>query len=100
LPRRWAISPRPIALMLTFGRVRLARRPDLGRFLRPLDDADQQWLAALVTRRRQLVAMRLSERQRLQITPKKLHPSVEAIITAIKAQLDDVEGQTLKGRCL
>lgn len=71
----------------------LARRADLGRFLRPLDDAGQQWLAALLTRRRQLVAMMLSERQRLQITPKKLHPSLEAIIQAIKAQLDDIEGQ-------
>jgi transposase len=71
----------------------LARRPDLARLLRPLDDADQQWLAALVTRRRQLVAMRLAERQRLQITPKKLHPSLQAIMAAIKAQLDEVEGQ-------
>ena len=71
----------------------LIRRPDLSRFLRPMDDAEQQWLAALVTRRRQLVAMMTSERQRLQITPKKLHPSLEAIIQAIKAQLDDVEAQ-------
>jgi transposase len=58
-----------------------------------MDEVDQQWLAALVTRRRQLVAMMTSERQRLQITPAKLHPSIEAIIKAIKAQLDDVEGQ-------
>lgn len=71
----------------------LARRPDFSRFVRPMDDIDQQWLAALVTRRRQLVAMMTSERQRLQITPKKLHPSIEAILEAIKAQLDDVDGQ-------
>jgi len=79
-------------VLAEFGQT-LARRKDLARFLRPMDDADQRWLAALVTRRRQLVAMMLSERQRLQITPKKLHPSLEAIITAIKAQLDDVEAQ-------
>lgn len=79
-------------VLAEFGQT-LARRPDLGRFLRPMDDADQQWLAALVTRRRQLVAMMLSERQRLQITPVKLHPSLEAIIAALKAQLDDVEAQ-------
>jgi transposase len=79
-------------VLAEFGQT-LARRPDLTRFLRPMDDVDQQWLAALVTRRRQLVAMMTSERQRLQITPKKLHPSLEAIIKAIKAQLDDVEGQ-------
>lgn len=79
-------------VLAEFGQT-LARRPDLSRFLRPMDDVDQQWLAALVTRRRQLVAMMTSERQRLQITPKKLHPSIEAIIKAVKAQLDDVEGQ-------
>jgi transposase len=71
----------------------LVRREDLARFVRPVADECQQWLAALVTRRRQLLAMLGSERQRLQITPKKLHPSIEAIIAAIKAQLDDLEAQ-------
>ncbi len=66
----------------------LLRRDDLARFLRPAVDAQQQWLAALVTRRRQLLTMLNAERQRLQITPPKLHPSIEAIVTAIKAQLD------------
>ena len=33
-------------VLAEFGQT-LARRPDLSRFLRPLDDADQQWLAAL-----------------------------------------------------
>lgn len=61
--------------------------------LRPLADEQQQWLSALVTRRRQLLTMLLSERQRLQITPKGLHPSIEAIVAAIKAQLDDIEAQ-------
>lgn len=71
----------------------LLRREDLARFVRPVADQCQQWLAALVTRRRQLLAMLGSERQRLQITPKKLHPSIEAIVAAIKAQLDDLEAQ-------
>jgi len=79
-------------VLAEFGQT-LVRRPDLARFLRPMEAAEQQWLAALVTRRRQLVAMMTSERQRLQITPKRLHPSLEAIIRAIKAQLDDVEAQ-------
>lgn len=71
----------------------LVRREDLTRFLRPVTDERQQWLAALVTRRRQLLTMLHSERQRLQITPKKLHASIEAIVAAIKAQLDDIETQ-------
>ena len=71
----------------------LVRREDPGRFLRPLTNEQQHWLAALVTRRRQVLTMLLSERQRLQITPKGLHPSIEAIVAAIKAQLDDIEAQ-------
>ena len=71
----------------------LMRRDDLARFLRHVADERQQWLAALVTRRRQLLTMLNSERQRLQITPRKLHPSIEAIVAAIKAQLDDLERQ-------
>ena len=71
----------------------LVHREDLARFVRPVADECQQWLAALVTRRRQLLAMLGSERQRLQITPRKLHPSIEAIVAAIKAQLDDLERQ-------
>jgi len=71
----------------------LVHRDDLARFLRPLANECQQWLAALVTRRRQLLAMLHSERQRLQITPRKLHASIEAIVKAIKAQLDEIEEQ-------
>ena len=71
----------------------LARREDLQRFLRPMADAQQQWLAALVMRRRQLLTMLHAERQRLQITPPKLHPSIEAIVAAIKVQLEDLDNQ-------
>lgn len=71
----------------------LVRREDLARLLRPLADTHQQWLAALVTRRRQLLTMLNSERQRLQITPNKLHPSIEAIVKAIKKQLDDLDAK-------
>jgi transposase len=71
----------------------LVDRDDLARFIRPLADADQQWLAALVTRRRQLIAMLNMEQLRLKITPARLCASVEAIIVAIKAQLEDIEAQ-------
>ncbi|RMX08946.1 IS110 family transposase [Corticibacter populi] len=84
-----AVDARMLAELATV----LVRREDLGRFLRPLADELQQWLAALVTRRRQLLSMMHSERQRLQITPKKLHASIEAIVAAIKAQLDEIEAQ-------
>lgn len=71
----------------------LARRPDAERFIRPLTDPEQQDLAALVTRRRQLVSMQLSERQRLRLARPVARPSIEALLEAIARQLDDVEAE-------
>lgn len=71
----------------------LVRRDDFGRFLRPLPDSEQQDLAALVGRRRQLVTMLGSERQRLAQARATVRPSIEAIILAIRSQLDLVEGE-------
>ena len=71
----------------------LARRDDLERYLRPLPDAQQQDLAALVARRRQLVTMLGAERQRLAHARAAVRPSLEAIIRAIRHQLDLVEGE-------
>lgn len=71
----------------------LVRRPDLNSFIRPLPDDKQQTLAALVTRRRQLLTMLGAERQRLQLAITKVRPSIEAMIVAIRAQLDEVELQ-------
>lgn len=71
----------------------LVRRDDLASLIRPLADAQQQALAAMVTRRRQLVTMMLSERQRLQLAIAVIRPSIEAMIEAIRKQLDDVEAQ-------
>ena len=71
----------------------LLSRDDLARFIRPLEDEQQRALAALVTRRRQLVGMLVSERQRLQLAIAVVRPSIEAVIAAIAAQLDEIEGQ-------
>jgi transposase len=62
--------------------------------VRPLSGPGQQDLAALVTRRRQLVAMQLSERQRL--ARPLARPSIEAILEAIARQLDEVDAQMLR----
>lgn len=80
------------ALLAEFAGV-LARRPDCERFIRPLTEPEQQDLAALVTRRRQLVAMQLSERQRLRLARAVTRPSIEALLEAIARQLDDVEAE-------
>lgn len=73
----------------------LVRRDDLAHFIRPLANSEQQALAALVTRRRQLLAMLLGERQRLQLAMALVRPSIEAMIQAIRVQLDEVEAQML-----
>ena len=73
----------------------LARRDDLARFIRPLTDLQQQQLAALVTRRRQLLTMLIAERQRLQLAVPMVRPSIEAMIQVIRAQLDDLEAQMI-----
>jgi transposase len=74
----------------------LLTRPDLARYLKPLESLEQQDLAALVTRRRQLVAMLGMERQRLAFARPTVRGSVEALIAAIKKQLDDVDGEMAK----
>lgn len=71
----------------------LARRPDLPRLVQPLPDALQRELSALVTRRRQLLTMLGSERLRLPLATPTVRPSIEVMIQAIKAQLDEIEGQ-------
>jgi transposase len=71
----------------------LLRRSDLMRFVRPLPDAQQRELAALVTRRRQLLTMLVSERLRLPLATAKVRPSIEALIATIRAQLDDIDAQ-------
>lgn len=80
------------ATLAEFAQV-LARRPDCERFIRPLSVPEQQDLAALVTRRRQLVAMQLSERQRLRLARPVTRPSIEAIIEAIGKQFDEIEAE-------
>ncbi|MED5620143.1 IS110 family transposase [Ideonella sp. BN130291] len=81
------------ARMLAEFAATLLRRDDLASLLRPMADSDQQALAALVTRRRQLLSMLLSERQRMQLAIAVVRPSIEAMIEAIRKQLDEVEAQ-------
>ncbi len=90
---RLAKTDRIDARMLAEFAAVLASRGDLASLIRPLADAQQQALAAMVTRRRQLVTMMLSERQRLQLAIAVVRPSIEAMIEAIRKQLDDVEAQ-------
>lgn len=90
---RLAKTDRIDAAMLAEYAATLLRREDLARFLLPLTEARQKDLAALVTRRRQLVTMLVSERQRLQMATAMVRPGIEAVIKFLRSQIDDVEGQ-------
>jgi transposase len=58
---------------------------------RPLPDAEAQVLSALVTRRRQVIAMLVAEQQRLPTTSPALRPRVEAHIAWLRAERDDLD---------
>jgi transposase len=66
---------------------------------RPLASIEQRALGALVARRRQLVAMLVSERQRLGVAHARAKPSIEAVIELLLKQLADIDAdvqRTLK----
>lgn len=77
-------------MLAEFARV-LHQHPERGRFIKPLADAELQRLQALVLRRRQLVGMFTSERQRLRMSHASARPSIERVIEFLKAQIDDIE---------
>jgi transposase len=90
---RLAKTDRIDAAMLAEYAATLLGREDLVRFLLPIADVHQRELAALVTRRRQLVTMLVSERLRLQLATPLIRPGIERVIEVLRAQIDDIEGQ-------
>lgn len=65
----------------------IARHPQRARYLRELPDAQRAHLAALVMRRRQLLAMRTEESNRLHTAHPAARKSVQAMLSAIDKQL-------------
>jgi transposase len=57
--------------------------------LRPLKDAQTQELEALLTRRRQLLAMLVAERQRLSLAPTAIRPDINAHIAWLVKRVKD-----------
>ena len=74
----------------------LAHHPERERFVRVLPTPEQQVLQALVARRRQLVAMRVAEQQRLSVSHVVARKSIETLIEAIRAQITEVEAELAK----
>jgi transposase len=69
-----------------------AVKPDF----RPLPDAAQRELEALVSRRRQLVEMRAGETKRMQTARPVVRPNIEEVIHFLSKQIDDLDDDLKK----
>ncbi len=79
-------------MLAAFARV-LHQHPERDRFIKPLADAELQQLQALVLRRRQIVQMLTSERQRWRLAHAVAKPSLERHIEFLKSELGDSDGE-------
>lgn len=82
-------------MLAAFARV-LYQHPQRERFVKPLASQELQRLQALVLRRRQIVQMVASERQRLRIAHVAARPSIERVIAFLKVELDDSDGEVAR----
>lgn len=67
----------------------LIQKPDVQKFLLPIKDSHRKELEALMARRNQLIAIRTAERNRLELSPVVVKPSIEAMLEAIQKLLDE-----------
>ena len=79
------------ALVLSDMARTLLARGDLSKLVKPLPDAQQLELQALVTRRRQLMAMRLAEDHRMKMPGVRQRRSLNTIIKALDREIARVD---------
>jgi transposase len=71
----------------------LAVQPERNKYIKAVQGEELQELQALVLRRRQLVDMLTAERNRLSTSHRAARPSIQALVRAIRAQLDPIDKQ-------
>lgn len=71
----------------------LLQREDLHKLLKPLPDESQRMLQALVTRRRQLVGMRMAEQQRASGPDRRMRRSLNIIIKTLDREIARIEAE-------
>ncbi|MEX3937873.1 IS110 family transposase [Paraburkholderia phymatum] len=71
----------------------IERHPDREKFVKTLPTIEQQALAAIVARRRQLITMLVSERNRLALAHAQTRKSIETIIEALKDEIARIESE-------
>ena len=69
----------------------LLQRPDLAKLIKPLPDERQRMLQAMVTRRRQLLAMRVAEQQRASGPDRRMRKSLNIMLKALDRELARLE---------
>jgi len=69
----------------------LARHKDRHKYITPLIDAQRQELAVLMTRRRQLVNMRVAESNRLELAGARAARSIKSVLKTLDKQIADIE---------
>lgn len=73
-------------VLATMGQT-LLQRDDLHKLTKPLPDERQRMLQAMVTRRRQLVGMRIAEQQRAGAPDKRMRRSLNTIMKALEREI-------------
>jgi transposase len=71
----------------------LARHQDRAKFITPMLDSHRGELAELMTRRRQLVDMRVAEHNRLEHAGKLAARSINTVLKTLDKQLQGVDGE-------
>jgi transposase len=71
----------------------LLQRDDLRKLIKPLPDEHQRMLQALVTRRRQLLAMRIAEQQRASGPERRMRRSLNIMLKALDRELARIDKQ-------
>ena len=69
----------------------LLQRDDLRKLIKPLPDERQRMLQALVTRRRQLLAMRIAEQQRASGPDRRMRRSLNIMLKALDRELARID---------
>lgn len=69
----------------------LARHPERAKFITPVVGEQRELLAALMTRRRQLVDMRVGEANRLEHAGERAAKSIRSVIELLERQLAEIE---------
>jgi len=79
------------ALLLAQLGLTLLQRPDVAKLIKPLPDERQRMLQAMVTRRRQLLAMRVAEQQRAAGPDRRMRKSLNIMMKALDRELARLE---------